>query len=140
MTDKPGTHLDLVRTLIRAVDAADHDAIATLSAADEHFRFGNSAPTDAQSELLAPAQSFRDAIADMRHAVLDLWEVDDGMVVALMEVYYRRLDGRELNLPCCNVFGVHNGVVIDYRIYKDVNRYSRLTSRSPTAARGASKH
>lgn len=43
------------------------------------------------------------------------------MVVALMEVYYRRLDGRELNLPCCNVFGVHNGVVNDYRIYMDVN-------------------
>ncbi len=77
MTDKPGTHLDLVRTLIRAVDAADHNAIATLTAADVHFRFGNSAPTDTQSELLAAAQSFRDAIADLRHTILDLWEVDD---------------------------------------------------------------
>ncbi len=62
------------------------------------------------------------------------------MVVALMEVYYRRLDGRELNLPCCNVFGVHNGVVNDYRIYMDVNPTRALTARSPTAARGAAKH
>lgn len=58
MTDKPGTHRELVRTLIRAVDAADHDAIAALTAADVHFRFGNAAPTDTQSELLAAAQSF----------------------------------------------------------------------------------
>jgi limonene-1,2-epoxide hydrolase len=35
--------------------------------------------------------------------------------------FSRRLDGRELNLPCCNVFGVHDGVVNDYRIYMDVN-------------------
>lgn len=118
MTD---THVELVRTLIRAVDAADHDAIAALTAADVHFRFGNAAPTDTQSELLAAAQSFRDAIADLRHTVLDLWEVDNRTVVALMDVHYRRLDGGELNLPCCNVFGVRNGVVNDYRIYMDVN-------------------
>ena len=113
--------LDLVRTLIRAVDAADHDGIATRTASDVHFRFGNATPTDTQAELLAAAQSFRDVIADLRHTILDLWEVGDGMVVALMDVYYRRLDGRELTLPCCNVFGVHNGVVDDYRIYMDVN-------------------
>jgi ketosteroid isomerase-like protein len=113
--------LELVRTLIGAVDAADHSAIAALTASDVHFRFGNATPTDTQAELLAAAQSFRDAIADLRHTILDLWEVGDGMVVALMDVYYRRLDGRELTLPCCNVFGVHNGVVNDYRIYMDVN-------------------
>ena len=121
MNDTPLTAGDLVRTLIRAVDAADQNAIATLTARDVHFRFGNADPTDTQSELLAAAQSFRDAIADLRHTILDLWEVGDGMVVALMDVHYRRLDGRELNLPYCNVFGVRDGVVNDYRIYMDVN-------------------
>ena len=119
MTDKtPG---DLVRTLIRAVDEADQNAIAALTASDVHFRFGNAEPTDTQSELLAAAQSFRDAIASLHHTILDLWEIGDDMVVALMDVHYKRLDGRELTLPCCNVFGVHNGVVNDYRIYMDVN-------------------
>jgi len=121
MTDTRFTAGDLVRTLIRAVDAADQNTIATLTAADVHFRFGNADPTDTQSELLAAAQSFRNAITDLHHTVLDLWEVGDGMVVALMDVYYRRLDGRELTLPCCNIFRVHNGLVDDYRIYMDVN-------------------
>jgi ketosteroid isomerase-like protein len=121
MTDSPRTHSDLARTLIRAVDDSDYDAIAALTATDVSFRFGNAAPTNTRSELLVAAQSFRDAIADIRHTVLDLWEVDDGTVVALMDVYYRRLDGRELNLPCCNVFRVRDGSVNDYRIYMDVN-------------------
>jgi limonene-1,2-epoxide hydrolase len=121
MTDSPRTPIDLVRTLIRAVDDADQNAIAALTAKEVHFRFGNAAPTSTRSELVAAAQSFRDAIADLHHTILDIWEVGDGMVVAIMDVYYRRLDGRELTLPCCNVFGVHNGVVDDYRIYMDVN-------------------
>ena len=121
MNDTSLTAGDLVRTLIRAVDAADQNAIATLTATDVHFRFGNADPTDTQSELLAAAQSFRDAIADLHHAILDLWEVGDDRVVALMDVHYRRLDGRELTLPCCNIFRVHNGLVDDYRIYMDVN-------------------
>ena len=121
MTDSPRSHRDLVRALIRAVDDADHNALAALTAKDVHFRFGNAAPTNTQSELLAAARSFRDAIADLRHTVLDLWEVEDGTLIAIMDVQYRRLDGRELNLPCCNIFGVHDGVFDDYRIYMDVN-------------------
>lgn len=121
MTDAPQTNIDLVRSLIRAVNNADHNAIAARTATDVHFRFGNAAPTSTQSELLAAADSFRAAIADLRHTVLDIWEVDDTTVIAIMDVYYRRLDGRELNLPCCNVFRLRNGLVESYLIYMDVN-------------------
>jgi hypothetical protein len=33
-----------------------------------------------------------------------------------VDVRYKRLDGRELTPPCCNVFHVHDGLVHDYRI------------------------
>ena len=121
MTDAPQSNIDLVRTLIRAVDNADHNAIAARTATDVLFRFGNAAPTSIQSELLTAAESFRSAIADLRHTVLDIWEVDDNTVIAIMDVYYRRLDGRELNLPCCNVFRIRDGLVDTYLIYMDVN-------------------
>jgi ketosteroid isomerase-like protein len=120
MTDTEHTNIEVVRTLIRAVDDSDYDTIASLTADDVRFRFGNAEPTYTQSELLAAALSFRGAIASLRHTVLDLWEFDD-TVIATMEVYYRRLDGGELNLPCCNVFRVRDGVVHDYLIYMDVN-------------------
>jgi limonene-1,2-epoxide hydrolase len=112
--------------LISAVDDADFDVIAALTANDVHFRFGNARPTNTQSELLDAAQSFRAAIADQRHAILDIWEVDYSTVIAEMDVYYRRIDGRELNLPCCNVFRIHDARVYDYRIYMDVGPVIQL--------------
>jgi limonene-1,2-epoxide hydrolase len=121
MTNAPPTNIDLVRTLIHAVDNADHDTIAACTAHNVHFRFGNAQPTSTQSELLAAAGSFRGGIADLRHTILDMWEVDGGTVIATMDVYYRRLDDCELNLPCCNIFRVHDGLVVDYLIYMDVN-------------------
>jgi ketosteroid isomerase-like protein len=122
MTDtRPATNFDLVRTLIHAVDDADQATIAACTASDVHFRFGNAQPTRTQSELVAAAGSFRSGIDDMRHTILNMWEVDGGTVVATMDVYYRRLDGQELNLPCCNIFRVHDGRVEGYAIYMDVN-------------------
>ncbi len=114
MTDAPQTNIGLVRTLIRAVDNADHHAIAARTATNVRFRFGNGTPTSTQSELLAAAESFRAAIADLRHTVLDIWQVDDDTVIAIMDVSYRRLDGRELNLPCCNLFRVRDGLIDTY--------------------------
>lgn len=121
MTDTARTNSDLVRALIGAVDKDNHNVLAALTAPDVHFRFGNAASTNTQPELLAAARSFRKAVADLRHTVLDLWEVDDGTVIATMDVYYRRLDGQELNLPCCNIFRVHGGLVDEYLIYMDIN-------------------
>ena len=121
MTDAPSTNTDLIRTVIRAVDNADYDAIAAHTSQDVHFRFGNAPATDTQTELLSAARSFRDAIADLRHTVHDMWEIDDGTVIATMDVYYRRLDGQELNLPCCNVFRLRDRRIYDYRIYMDIN-------------------
>src|ERR1700744_3364285 len=113
MTDTPRRHGDLIRALIRGGDDADLHTIGALTSSNVHFRFGNADPTDSQAELIAAARSFRDAIADLRHTFLELWELDEGTVIGLMDVYYRRLDGHELNLPCCNVFRVHDGLVDD---------------------------
>jgi hypothetical protein len=57
----------------------------------------------------------------MHHTFVDAWEVDGGTMIALFEVFYRRLDGGELTLPCCNIFRVRNGLVDDYLIYMDIN-------------------
>jgi hypothetical protein len=121
MTDAPHANIELIRGLIHAVDDLDIDTITARTARHVHFRFGNAAPTDTQSELLEAALSFRGAITDQRHTILDIWAVDDNTVIALMDVYYLRRDDRELNLPCCNVFRIRDGIVDSYLIYMDAN-------------------
>ena len=121
MAATPGGAANTDRVLLGAVDRSDLDTIEALTAPDVHFRFGNADPTYTRSELVAAAKSFRAAIAGIHHEFVDIWEVGNGTVVAILDVHYRRLDGRELNLPCCNVFRVSDGLVGDYRIYMDIN-------------------
>ena len=54
MTAAPRTDSDIVRTLIRAVDIANDDDIAALTAAEVHFRFGNAQPTNTRSDCSQP--------------------------------------------------------------------------------------
>jgi ketosteroid isomerase-like protein len=117
----PDSAANTARALIGAVDRSDFDTIEALAAPDVAFRFGNADPTHTRAELVAAAQSFLGSIAGIHHEFVDLWEIGDGTVVGVMDVHYRRLDGRELDLPCCNVFRVRDGLVRDYRIYMDVN-------------------
>jgi hypothetical protein len=66
-------------------------------------------------------RDFRGAIADQRHIVLDVREADTDTVVATLHVCYRRLDGVELNLPCCHVFRLRDRRVDDYLMDMAVN-------------------
>jgi ketosteroid isomerase-like protein len=117
----PDSAANTARALIGAVDRSDFDTIEAVTAPDVGFRFGNADPTHTRAELVAAAQSFLGSIAGIHHEFVDIWEIGDGTVVGVMDVHYRRLDGRELDLPCCNVFRVRDGLVRDYRIYMDVN-------------------
>jgi ketosteroid isomerase-like protein len=109
----------IVRVLLEAIDGGDLDAIDHVVASDVHFRFGNAEPTDTKANFLAFAGGFLKALAGIRHEVVELWAVDHSTVVATMDVHYTRLDGKHLTLPCCNIFGVRDGQICDYRIYMD---------------------
>jgi ketosteroid isomerase-like protein len=121
MTTTQATPAAAVRTLLSAVDAGDVGTIGTLLTDDVYFRFGNAKPTDSKAAFASAAQAFLGSLARIRHEIRGLWEVGDGTVVCVMDVHYQRRDGRELTLPCCNVFRVHDGLIHDYRIYMDVN-------------------
>ena len=110
-----------VRVVLEAVDQSDLHTIGAPNAPEVHFRFDNSEPTGTKSELLVAAQSVRAAIAGIHHEFGDTGEIDNRTVAAVLDIHYRRVDGRELNRPYCNVFRVSDGLVRDDRIYMDVN-------------------
>lgn len=111
----------IVRALLDAVDSRDLDALDSYIADDIYFRFGNATPTNTKTGFAAALHPFLRGVGEIRHEIIEMWEVPGGSVIATMDVHYTRLDGRQLVLPCCNVFRVHDGLVCDYRIYMDVN-------------------
>ena len=119
MTTMQSTPTATARTLISAIDTGDLDTIGTVIADD--FRFGNADPTDTKADFAASAQAFLGSLAGIRHDIQNIWEVGKDTVVCVIDVHYRRRDGGEFTLPCCNVFRVRDGLIHDYRIYMDIN-------------------
>jgi ketosteroid isomerase-like protein len=111
----------LVQQVLEAVDALDADRLAPFIADDVHFRFGSADAITGKAGCVAAGRDFAASIAAVRHRITHLWEPERGTAVAVLDVHYRRHDGGELTLPCCNIFRFRDGLVTDYRIYMDIN-------------------
>jgi ketosteroid isomerase-like protein len=104
--------------LFEAVDSRDAENLAPFLAEDVTLQFGSSESISGKQAFLASSREFSASIAAIHHEITELWNPEPD--VAVLRVTYRRLDGRELTLPCCNVFRVRGGLVRDYRIYMDI--------------------
>ena len=121
MTVDRRTPTTTVRGVFIAIDAGDPHSLLGLLADDVHFRFGNAEPIEGKAAFSQFCAGFFASIAGIRHTIHDLWQIGDDTVVSVMDVWYRRLDGQELTLPCCNVFRLTDGQVRDYRIFMDIS-------------------
>jgi ketosteroid isomerase-like protein len=110
----------LVRNLFAAVDARDPARVGDLATDGVTFRFGSADPIAGKEALVAASREFSAAIAGIHHEITQLWEPEPGTVVTELQVTYRRHDGSELTLPCCNIFRLRDGLIDDYRIYMDI--------------------
>jgi ketosteroid isomerase-like protein len=118
----PVTPAELVRSAFAANDARDIDALSDLVTDDVRLTFGNAGTVTGRDAFRKASADFNASVDKFSHEITALLEVPDaGVVVAELSVTYRRLDGRELTLPCCNVFRVRDGRIADYRIYMDIN-------------------
>ena len=108
-----------VRKLLAAVDSGDVDAICESLTDDVRFQFGNAEPIVGKPGFKAASDAVFDIVAESRHDIRHLWEVEEGTVVAVMDVHYERVDGRRLSLPCCNLFRVRESGIYEYRVFMD---------------------
>jgi ketosteroid isomerase-like protein len=119
---RPGVGVEqFVRDLFAAVDSGDSEKISGFVTDGVRFRFGSVEPLTGKAAFKAAGREFSASIAGLHHEITDLWEPAPGTVVAELRVTYRRHDGVELTLPCCNIFRFGDGLIDDYRIYMDVN-------------------
>ena len=108
-----------VREIFAAFDAKNVSALAALMTEDVRLRLGNAEVVEGQSAFVEAVHAFYDSVAAFRHDVLHVWSDADALIAEL-EVHYKRLDGGEITLPCCNVFRLRDGSVSDYRVYIDI--------------------
>lgn len=106
------------RTIFRAFDAKDVSALAALMTDDVRLRLGNAEMRQGKAAFIDAVNAFLGSVASFRHEIIDVWRDGDTLVTEL-EVHYTRLDGRQVTVPCCNVFQLRDGLVSGYRSYID---------------------
>jgi ketosteroid isomerase-like protein len=111
----PGEH---VRRMFATFDAKDVPALAAFMTDDVRLRLGNAEVVEGRSAFVAAVDAFLASVAGFRHEVLNVWSDGDALI-AEFDVHYTRLDGREVTVPCCNVFRLRDGLVAEYRSYID---------------------
>ena len=111
---------EYAKDLFAALDAGDVPALSAFMTDDVRLRLGNSEWVEGKAAFVAESERFNASIARIHHNILNVWSEGDVLIVEL-EVDYTRHDGRELTLPCCNVFRLRDGAVADYRVYMDIS-------------------
>lgn len=103
-----------------ALDAKDVHTLVCLVSDDVRLRLGNTEGLEGNIAFAQAARESAGSIAATRHRLLNVWHDGDALICQL-EVQYTRHDGREVTLPCCNVFRLRDGLISDYRVYMDIS-------------------
>jgi ketosteroid isomerase-like protein len=111
---------DQARVVFAAFDAKDVATLTSLVSDDVRIRLGNAEEAEGRHAFVKAVQEFVVSVAAFDHHVLNVWADGDALIVQL-EVRYTRHDGGEVTLPCCNVFQLGDGLLLDYRVYMDIS-------------------
>lgn len=105
-------------TLFATIDAKNSREFAAYLSADAQFRFGGAPPVAGTAAVIRSLDEFFSGIAALSHRICDVWEFSEHRICR-GEVRYRRLDGKEVSTPFCNVFTMRDGKISCYDIYVD---------------------
>lgn len=104
--------------VLDAVDRKDVTRFTGFLADDCRFVFGNADPVVTRNAISGYVDRFLSQVRKTVHHLLDVWQVDDVIIMEL-RVTYTRHDTRELTFPAVNIWRIENDRITDYRIYID---------------------
>ena len=121
----PDTHsrVALIRQMYAASDSGNVEGLLERLSDEIVLVFGNSEPVHGKEAVKSTASQVTTRLKGVRHEIHDIWHAaeDADVLVARMTVHYTRLDGTIVSLPCCNVYRMNGDLIVDYRVYMDVN-------------------
>jgi ketosteroid isomerase-like protein len=111
-----------VAEMFAAIDRGDVDAVTAHFRDDVKIRLGNNDPVHGKDGFAAMLGQFTSSLKGVRHELHDAWHAaeDGNVLVVTLTVHYTRPDDRVVSLPCCNVFGLADGLVVHYQVYFDI--------------------
>jgi ketosteroid isomerase-like protein len=108
-----------VTPIFAAIDACDADKFIAYLSPDVRFRFGNADPAVGRAAVKEGVEGFWTTIDGLTHHIIDVYHAGD-TVIARIDVEYRRLDGKSVTVPNCDILVFDGDLVRDWQIYIDL--------------------
>ena len=112
---------ETVRRLLKIFETFNVPEAMTLFTDDATYQFGNYPAAVGKDQIKqAAASSHMDFIKSATFDVRNMIEAGDGMVACEMDITYVTTDGRNITLPCADLFRFNDqGLVKEMRIFMD---------------------
>jgi hypothetical protein len=108
-----------VAKIFAAIDSLDPAQFVAHLTPDVTFRFGNPGAIHGREAVAEAVGGFYSTIGGMKHHILNVWEVDDTVIVKI-DVEYTRQDGKTVITPNADILVFEGDLVRDWQIYIDV--------------------
>lgn len=102
----------------KAVDSKDLSGFLDLLTDDHVLVFGNREPVYGKETAGRQVEQFWAMIGGLKHNIQSIREVGDTAFVESL-IDYKRLDGRVVRVPCCDVFVMEGDKIRETRAYLD---------------------
>ena len=108
-----------IASIFADIDGMDADKFLSHLTPDVRFRFANMDPALGHAAVKEGVEGFWTTIAGLTHHILKVHELGDTVIVQI-DVEYRRLDGKSVTVPNCDVLIFDGDKVRDWQIYIDL--------------------
>jgi ketosteroid isomerase-like protein len=108
-----------VHEMFAKFDRGDIEGWSQYLSDDAAFRMGSGTPVSGPQGARLVIGAILSVARDVRHELMDVWEVPQGVVVRGELSMNRIKDGRRINLPFCNVFDVKGQRIQRYMAHVD---------------------
>ncbi|HMQ68787.1 MAG TPA: nuclear transport factor 2 family protein [Ignavibacteria bacterium] len=109
-----------IESLFNDIDSMDADKFVSYLDEDVVFKFGNAPETKGKEETRQAVDGFFKSIKGISHRKIRIWIHPDSIIYQ-GSVTYTRHDDSVITLPYLNLFLMKGEMIIDYKIYMDVN-------------------
>ncbi|WP_270889684.1 nuclear transport factor 2 family protein [Pedococcus sp. 5OH_020] len=134
-TNRPAA--DLLTDYYAAMESGDPAKFGSYYADDMTLTFGNSPTITGRQNVIDTMTTVLGTVRSLHHDLVNLWELDNGVVVYESVGFWNLFDGQQVAIPACTVLTIVEGKFTDQRIYVDNAPVDAALARERYGAAGS---
>ena len=124
--NQPQSHGNLipkVEKMVEALTIEDWESFYPYFTYDVYYKVGANEPVYGPHAAAQFLSSFYTIVKPTQHTLRGAWQVGDDTVIIEMDAHYRRLsDGKEITVPCTDVYRFKGDLIKEWRVYPDTSK------------------